>query len=469
MYNLNAMNRLLFFAVLPFLIVAPLISGCGGVPVSAHPTDKFVDTKEANTLVGLPIHTIYDRFGEPSFELKGTDRNYYIYISAGELDLMWDVFIPFVLLPADVYGDVDWVPIFCAVFETDKIGVINRFDSDWSTFYYPSWSYNKSLNINDSERLGLCLLILWTEDEAEQIYTDIKSNLSLRAQRGEREAAIKLAIWFGVKEPLERILGYGILIPSEGATYSKFVTELQILELLHERANQGAPDAQWELYQESPTAENLVWLCRAADQGQTNARNELGKLYFYGSERYRKLEDVSISPDLSQSCMWSHLAGHVQITSQQERKDVHLLSAPYESPEVERTAKAMTVDELAEAEKLILNWVLGQCDRDFSLYLGAKYAEDSDLVGLCMEADQGSFAARDVLGQVYLHGLSGVEPDLPRAYMWYHLAAKVYAPPSRREKVTQHMCDAMTLEQRSIAAKLLEERTPGKCEQDLLQ
>jgi hypothetical protein len=51
--------------------------------------------------------------------------------------------------------------------------------------------------------------------------------------------------------------------------------------------------------------------------------------------------------------------------------------------------------------------------------------------------------------------------------MWYHLAAKVYVPPSLTGGRMQTLCDAMTPEQRSKAVKLLEEWKPGKCEQDL--
>ena len=82
-----------------------------------------------------------------------------------------------------------------------------------------------------------------------------------------------------------------------------------------------------------------------------------------------------------------------------------------------------------------------------------------------MAADYGDFSARDELGRAYFFGLKGVNPNLPRAYMWYHLAASVYKPPSVGYQ--QSRCDAMTPEQRSKAVKLLEEWKPGKCEQDL--
>jgi len=248
--------------------------------------------------------------------------------------------------------------------------------------------------------------------------------------------------------------------------YASHLEKEKILEDLRKRASQGESDAQWELYREQPTAEHLVMLCRAADQGHPKARQEIGKLHFYG---YRKFENTHITPDIPRACMWSHIAGQVQITGQSQSDDAQQMSVPYKSPEVERTAKVMTMHQLEEAENLVQAWESGQCDRDFARVLGAKYSNESDLAGLCMEADLGSFSARDVLGQTYFFGFHEIEVDLPRAYMWYQLAAKVYVPPGRRAEVTQSMCDAMTPEQRSIAVKYLEEWKPGKCEQELLQ
>jgi TPR repeat protein len=213
---------------------------------------------------------------------------------------------------------------------------------------------------------------------------------------------------------------------------------------------------------------NLAWLCRAADHGQVNARNELGELYFYGSDKYRKFENVHISSDLSRSCMWFDLAGYAQIIGEPKRSNIQHLSGSYKSAEVERTAKVMTAHELAEAERLILTWEPGQCDRDISLYLSAPRAANSGMSELCAAADKGGFTARDELGRIYFFCSNSVEADLPRAYMWYRLAANVYLPPSLDDRVIQNRCNAMTPEQRSISVKLLEEWKLGKCERDLL-
>jgi hypothetical protein len=241
-----------------------------------------------------------------------------------------------------------------------------------------------------------------------------------------------------------------------------YENELHLRDL-QRRAMQGDVYAQWDLYDEYSVDDNLIWLCRAADQGHLEARNELAKLYFYGSEKYQ--------PDISRSCMWSHLAGLAQITDQAEIGDFQLISIPYKSPEVERTVEAMTEHEREEADKLLQAWKPGQCYRELSSHSGADPKINADLAGLCMEADHGSFAARYELGRMYSLGLSGVEVDLLRTYMWHQLAERVYVPPfiSTSAGITQFLCDSMTMDQQSTAKKLLEEWEPGKCEKELIQ
>lgn len=241
----------------------------------------------------------------------------------------------------------------------------------------------------------------------------------------------------------------------------------QALMALQEKAGLGEMDAQWRLYSGQPIEDNLVWLCRAADQGNVKARNELGKLYFYGSDKYREFEKVHIPEDLARSCLWFHLAGQAEITDLPDTDKTRLLPQEYESAEVERTAKAMTEHELAEAELLLLAWEKGQCDSDFSMFLGADYEKDPALALLCTAADHGDFISRDELGRIYFFGSRRVAEDLPRAYMWYRLAAKVYVPPGGTARLMQSLCDAMTLEQHAAAERLLERWEPGQCEKDL--
>jgi len=239
----------------------------------------------------------------------------------------------------------------------------------------------------------------------------------------------------------------------------------QALIALQEKAEQGEMDAQWHLYSEQPIVNNLVWLCRAADQGHVSARNELGTLHFYGSDKYRKFESVHIQADLPQSCMWFHLAGQANITDHPDSEEAGILRPEYYSAEVERTAKAMTEQEIADGEKLVHAWVQGQCDRDFSMYLGADYTKDPVLGLLCTAADQGDFTSRNELGRIYFFGSRRVDEDLPRAYMWYRLAAKVYVPHTGN---MQSLCDDMTPVQHTTAEQLLDRWQPGQCEKVLV-
>jgi TPR repeat protein len=243
---------------------------------------------------------------------------------------------------------------------------------------------------------------------------------------------------------------------------------------MQEIASQGDPDAQWELYEMQPTEENLVWLCRAADQRKVRARHELGKLYYYGSDQHRNITNVQFTKDIPKACMWFYLAWRTQNSKRQVTKDTMFRLGPYEITDIANTAKAMTTHELAEAEKLFLAWRPGQCDRDFSLYLGTEYPEGnfgaeliegSYLAKLCMDADKGSMSSRETLGRIYHFGSYGIGPDLARAYMWDLLAADAYIPADSM----QPRCIDMTAAQRSRAVQLLKEWEPGKCEQYLLQ
>jgi TPR repeat protein len=235
-------------------------------------------------------------------------------------------------------------------------------------------------------------------------------------------------------------------------------------------ATEGDADAQLQLYWQGLAIDvGLKWLCRAADQGHREARTQLGNLYYYGSQKFYQLANIQIKPDSPKSCMWLHLAGRVDIREKPEAKDNQDTLPSYDSAEVERTAKVMTPDELEGAKQLIQDWEPGQCDHDLYQYLGEEYVMGSGIEGLCIAAERDSMSAREALGRIYYFGSNDVEPDLPRAYMWYYLAADVYVRPSIAKSVMQLSCNDMTLEQRSIAIRLLEEWRPGKCEQDLLQ
>jgi hypothetical protein len=228
-------------------------------------------------------------------------------------------------------------------------------------------------------------------------------------------------------------------------------------------------DEQLQLYWKGLAVDvGLKWLCRAADQGHREARTQLGNLYYYGSQKFLQRASIQIDSDYPKACMWFHLAGKVDILEKPEAKDNQRTLPPYDSSEIERTAKVMTARELEEAKQLIHYWEPGQCDHDLYQYLGEEYVMGSGIEGLCIAAERDSMSAREALGRIYYFGSSDIESDLPRAYMWYYLAAKVVRPSATRDKV-QNYCDGMTPEQRSSSVSLLEKWQPGQCERDLMK
>jgi len=407
MYNLNAMDR---FSLLVVLAVLSCLAGCVPIPVGFEHPAELADNQTLDSLIGENKTTILTSLGRPDIALIGEKPSYFIYGGLGDEYQIWLMgWFP-------IYGEKHpQSKLFCILLEFDAGNIFRRYRIERRS---ELWSGKK--------RISQCASTFFSKEELESFTT----------KDAEVDAYVK-------KQLLKR--------------------KKQLLK----RARQEGRDAQWEIYQEFPTEEHLIWLCRAADKGHTSARNELGELYLYGSEQYRKFKNIHIAPDLPRSCMWFYLAGEAQIADRPGEKELVFRLGPYESAELDRTANTMTAVELAEAEELILAWEPGQCERDLYFYLGMDYVGDSDLARLCMAADQGDFSARDELGREYFFGLSGRQSDLPRAYMWYHLAAQVYVPLSMRVGSKQSLCDSMTPEQRSIAVKYLEAWRSGICEQDL--
>ena len=387
------------------LLVVLVVLSCfaGCVPVGSKHPAELADNQTLNSLIGENKTTILTSLGRPDIALVGEKSSYFIY--GGHGDEYQIGFLFWVPIAVGVYQEGT---LFCVLFEFDEGNIFRRYNSERD---YAGGDYRHDI----SE----CASKFFSKEEL----------VSFTTKDQEVEAYVK--------------------------------------KQLLKRARQEGRDAQWEIYHEFPTEEHLIWLCLAADKGHRSARNEIGELYLYGSEQYRKFKNIHIAPDLPRSCMWFYLAGEAQITDRPGEKELVFRLGPYESAELDRTANTMTAAELAEAEELILAWEPGQCERDLYFYLGMDYVGDSDLARLCMAADQGDFSARDELGREYFFGLSGRQSDLPRAYMWYHLAAQVYVPLSMRVGSKQSLCDSMTPEQRSIAVKYLEAWRSGICEQDL--
>lgn len=241
---------------------------------------------------------------------------------------------------------------------------------------------------------------------------------------------------------------------------------------LLEKASQGDPDAQWELYKKLPTEENLVWLCRAADQGHTRALHQLGYLYYYGPDQSLDSVNYNLAKDIPKACMWFYLAWRGTNAELPAKEDNIFRLGPYEISDIAYLAETMSTLERLEAEKLFLTWKPGQCDRDFSTYFGKDYQngffgaeliEGRYLSNFCLEADKGSVSARETIGRIYQFGSYGINHDLPRAYMWFLLAADAYTPEDSKEP----RCREMTVTQRTQANQYLDQWKPGQCEHDL--
>lgn len=383
------------------LVILPFLTGCIPIPVGSKQPPGLVSQQTLDSLIGEDRTTILTSLGRPNDVLVSGKSSYFIYGGHG------DEYQVLLLI---------WVPVAAQNYETDKLFcVLLEFDEENVFRRYSIERHSKFWS--SEENVSDCASTFFSPEELE----------SFKLSNAEVDYLIKL----------------------------------QLLEM----ARQGGSHAQWELYQKYPTDESIVWLCRSADQGNISARNEIGQLYLYGSDQYRKFKNIYIEPDLPRSCMWFHLAGKAKITEPRKALELPNDSAHYESVEVKRTAKAMTKNEIAKAKKLILDWEPGQCERDLGSTLRADHY--TNMISLCKAADFGDFSARDELGRTYFVGLNGIYPNLPRAYMWYHLAAIVYTPSSPFVGYQQSRCDDMTPEQRSIAIKHLNEWRPGHCEQNI--
>jgi hypothetical protein len=156
--------------------------------------------------------------------------------------------------------------------------------------------------------------------------------------------------------------------------------EYENMDLLRKKAIQGEPKAQWQLYKNLPIKENIIWLCYAADQGLTSARNELGMLYYYGTNEYRKITKhyirehrkfakIDVQADLPRSCMWFHLAGQVRINMLSDTHESESESTINEDPEIlgvsmQRYCAAMSQEQQSISIKLLEEWKPGKCEKD---------------------------------------------------------------------------------------------------------
>jgi hypothetical protein len=233
---------------------------------------------------------------------------------------------------------------------------------------------------------------------------------------------------------------------------------------MQDKALQGDSEAQLQLYRKAPSTASLIWLCRSADQGYTNARNELGNLYRFGSQEYHGFAGVNRS--ISEACMWFHLAGQAQLAEYTEPVQVLQPQEVEDTAEMERTNNIMSVDERHRAKYLVAAWRPGQCGSDIQNIAGKEQTEKARLPALCKKADLGDVAARIELGYLYFFGFEGLPEDRSKSYMWYYLASEAAGSSSDRQSM-QQVCDAMTKKEHAMAVRQLESWQPGQCAAEL--
>jgi TPR repeat protein len=115
------------------------------------------------------------------------------------------------------------------------------------------------------------------------------------------------------------------------------------IDALRRRAQADDAEAQLQLYYlERRQRSSLKWLCRAADQGQRHAQNEIASLYWKG--------DKDIAQDLLRAYVWYSIA--VRNGYEEYRW------------KMEKVAESLTPEQTARAKEMRKDWQPGQCERD---------------------------------------------------------------------------------------------------------
>jgi hypothetical protein len=107
------------------------------------------------------------------------------------------------------------------------------------------------------------------------------------------------------------------------------------------QADRGDSTAMYRLSQMTEARDKLMWLCRAADHGNLNARHDLGMYYEDGREGLKK--------DLVRAYVWYRLSATDSNTA---------------NLSVRRIRGKLSSDQLADAQRMYREWKPGQCEQD---------------------------------------------------------------------------------------------------------
>ena len=243
---------------------------------------------------------------------------------------------------------------------------------------------------------------------------------------------------------------------------------------LQAKAEQGDADAQYNIggyyqnrrgesgpeYRQANIDEAEKWFLKAAEQGHTGAREALANMYaydIYGREDkkaafkwYKASMEKEINHyaasylahayltgegserDLVKAYMWQIIT-EASITRYNEKKDGSEF-VEQETKQRDEIAKAMMPEQVAEAQKLTLEWLTNRAEK----------------------VDR---RAQHALGRIYATGTAGKQ-DLPEAYFWLLVWEKGGKSPDKPHEWTVYTAKQITPEQAAAMQKRADEWKP---------
>lgn len=126
-------------------------------------------------------------------------------------------------------------------------------------------------------------------------------------------------------------------------------------DIIYSLAEEGLPEAQWRLYEDSGRkAEDIAWLCRAADRGFKKAQLEVGRVYWAASE---------IPQHKVKAFVWYRLATSSDRPhgDAMDRKTLLMAEAA-----IREAVNALDNDQLIEAYQLYSEWEQGSCEPELA-------------------------------------------------------------------------------------------------------
>jgi TPR repeat protein len=312
-------------------IFSLILTGCAGYPVHTRPEVGMPCETNDEQLMGKSKEYVIEKFGQPHFRFRGPESEYFIYEGYGLVDIVWDIFLPFTVLPGGIYDYPE--VLYCVLLEFDKNSRIIRYDSDWD---WPSHMrttcapvlFNKKtatkvknhLQKHASQGDANSILVLAKFFELNRVELELyRERLRINAEDGNVNSAYTLAVVFNdltilkslaINNPAAQERLKELMAPkyqyedgsvahalqkktaTSTASQQKDIVEKrnanniererklkalinELEPVLCERAISGESKAQFELYMLGDKTDSK-WLCRSADQGYTKAEMWLG-------------------------------------------------------------------------------------------------------------------------------------------------------------------------------------------------